>query len=291
MDQVEIERSEDLLFESELPAPCEGQSIKLWYDDFSGRVYPAMPPIYGQRMHQSYSLHYVTSGAGYFSVGDAPLCRLTVGQVFFVRARELVRYYPDPEAPWQYCGMSLCGAGAGAFFRRIGWDTSRVLDDPKLSGSIGEVILGAVRRAEREGVLGYELLSRWFSVCALLEPRYAGEKPIRTQAELYVARAREYIEARYSDPEWRISELCRALSLSHPYLCRIFRRSEGISPERYLLRHRMTVAKRLLRSGEHTVGMVAFLCGYTDAAQFSRMYKREHGVSPRETILRKEETV
>ena len=114
MDQVEIERSEDLLFESELPAPCEGQSIKLWYDDFSGRVYPAMPPILGQRMHQSYSLHYVTSGAGYFSVGDAPLCRLTAGQVFFVRARELVRYYPDPEAPWQYCGMSLCGVSSVA---------------------------------------------------------------------------------------------------------------------------------------------------------------------------------
>ncbi len=283
MEFKAVERTQDFLWESDLPVPCEGQSIKLWYDDFSGHSYPAMPPIYGQRMHQSYSLHYVVEGQGYFSVGDAPMRRLQAGDVFFVRARELVRYYPDDITPWKYCGMSLRGANAGVFFRKIGWESSKTVADRSLCREIGAIILQAVRQTE-SGIGGaYDLLSRLFSVYALLEKRYAEVKPIHTPAERYVARAKEYLESRYSDPEWRIADLCCALNLSHPYLCRIFRRSEGCSPERYLLRYRMAVAQRLLRSADYTVGEVAFLCGYTDAAQFSRMYKKEYGIPPRET--------
>ena len=112
-----------------------------------------------------------------------------------------------------------------------------------------------------------------------LENHCANRAPA-SSAQIYVSRAKECLETGYSDPDLRIPQVAAAINLSHPYLCRIFKRAEGLSPEQYLLRHRMEVAKRLLHDSTYSVVEIAFLCGYTDPAQFSRMYKRLHGVPP-----------
>ena len=45
----------------------------------------------------------------------------------------------------------------------------------------------------------------------------------------------------------------------------------------------MHKAEELIRTGDHPLVQVAQMVGYKDYAQFSKMYKKVCGVSPRET--------
>ena len=51
---------------------------------------------------------------------------------------------------------------------------------------------------------------------------------------------------------------------------------------KYLLTIRLDYAKELLSTGKYSIGQVALKCGYDDANNFSRTFKRETGQKPTE---------
>lgn len=280
MSKPFAERAQDFLLEVNPGPTFPAQRIKLWYDDFSGQFYPPQRHNYGKHMKKSFSLHYVTDGEGYFAVEDQPLTHLKKGDVFFIHDKQLIRYFPDESDPWQYCGISFGAPEMTDFFHSIHWTGSFVLPRGNLTERIGRLILEAIEKREQGGVGYYDLIACSCRILSLLENHCTDRAPAPSAAQVYVSRAKEYLEINYSDSELRITQVAASVNLSHPYLCRIFKRLEGCSPEQYLLRCRMSVAKRLLKESDYSVSEVAFLCGYTDAAQFSRMYRRRYGTSP-----------
>ncbi len=280
MSQAFSRRQNDFLLEADPCLPFPAQRIKLWYDDFTGEFYPVQRHPYGKHMKGSFSIHYVTEGRGIFAVEDEPPMILSRGDAFFIHEKQLIRYYPDKEYPWKYCGISFGAPEMSDFFHSIGWNRSQILRHSVATDKIGDLLRTAIEKKENGSLGQYGLQACACQILSLIEEQ--SRSPLSTVSPLqrYVSRVKEYLEAGYSDPELRIAEVAEAVNLSHPYLCRIFKRAEGISPEQYLLRLRMSVARRLLRARSYSVGEVAFLCGYTDAAQFSRMYKRHFGISP-----------
>lgn len=65
-----------------------------------------------------------------------------------------------------------------------------------------------------------------------------------------------------------------------------FRETMGTSPLQYQKSLRLTEARRLLRSGEHSVSATAFEVGYASPSQFSREYTRTFGAPPRGDVGR-----
>jgi len=61
----------------------------------------------------------------------------------------------------------------------------------------------------------------------------------------------------------------------------LFKEKTGLSPLRYVMELRLERAKKLLLSGMR-VSKTADECGFYSEAQFSRIFKRETGLSPRE---------
>ena len=77
-----------------------------------------------------------------------------------------------------------------------------------------------------------------------------------------------------------LEEIARALHADASGLSRLFRRYQGVSPYRYLLRHKMHLAAQdLIRTGD-LVKEVAARAGYADAYHFSRLFKAVHGIAP-----------
>ncbi len=276
-------KTEPFLLTADIPSLFFRQKIKLWYDDFTGEFYPPDRPIYNKRMHKTYSLHYVIDGHGYFGTGDEKPCYLSPGDVFFIAADNMMRYYPCRESPWKYCGISMDGTEAGAFFARLGFAGAAVIKRSDLTDKIGQILTEAIDARDRAATGYYDLLGCLCRIFSLLENTYQ-RKELPPPSSLYAERAKEYLELHYSEPTLRMTELARALNLSHPYLCKVFRRHVGVSAETYLRQYRMAMAERLLRDRHYTVRETALLCGYTDPAQFSRMYKKEHGISPQKTV-------
>ena len=62
----------------------------------------------------------------------------------------------------------------------------------------------------------------------------------------------------------------------------IFKKLYGCTVNEYIINLRLEEAKKILESGENSIADVARLVGYKKAGSFSRMFKRETGMLPRE---------
>ena len=92
----------------------------------------------------------------------------------------------------------------------------------------------------------------------------------------------EYMNEKFSDPEFDITELCRKFYTSSATVRRRF--SEGLhtSPKQYLMKIRLDAAIDLLAEGNHSVKTVALMCGFADEKYFSRIFREKYGRAPSE---------
>jgi AraC family transcriptional regulator, alkane utilization regulator len=79
---------------------------------------------------------------------------------------------------------------------------------------------------------------------------------------------------------WTVDELAREVALSRSLLATRFTSLVGESPMQYLMRWRLALAARVLRSGTDAIARVAERSGYETEAAFSRAFKREFGLPP-----------
>lgn len=58
----------------------------------------------------------------------------------------------------------------------------------------------------------------------------------------------------------------------------------GHSPMDHLRRHRLDIARNLLREGSHNVAEVAFIVGYNNPSHFARIFAAQFGLFPHEVV-------
>jgi AraC-like DNA-binding protein len=93
-------------------------------------------------------------------------------------------------------------------------------------------------------------------------------------------RALELLEAdRTETPS--LAELAGPLGLHPTSFCRAFKQSTGLSPHRYSVEHRVNRAKEMMEDPGRTLTDIALDCGFRSSSQFSTVFKRITGVSPR----------
>jgi len=92
--------------------------------------------------------------------------------------------------------------------------------------------------------------------------------------------ARRTIEQGYAR-KLRLDALARLAGYSPSHFGALFRSHFGLAPVEFLIRHRMHRAADLLQDRNRTVGEVAELVGYADLFQFSKLFKKYFGLSPR----------
>jgi len=87
--------------------------------------------------------------------------------------------------------------------------------------------------------------------------------------------------AAYTRADLSRSELAEAAHLSEAQFGRLFRREMRTSPMQYVGRLRLARARELLDRSRLNITEVARAAGFCDPFHFSRVFKREFGVSPR----------
>ncbi len=79
--------------------------------------------------------------------------------------------------------------------------------------------------------------------------------------------------------------LCKAIEISGLGERRfndLFKISFGVTPNRYIILTRVEFAKTLLGSGYLSISEIAEKSGFSDIYYFSKLFKKEVGVSPSE---------
>jgi AraC-like DNA-binding protein len=112
-----------------------------------------------------------------------------------------------------------------------------------------------------------------------LDTALEGNRRLSGQAQRLVRQAMAYIHGHYAEPISR-TDLARHVALSEDYLTACFRKELGVTPIAYLNRYRVHQAKQLLSDTSKSITEIALEVGFSDSGYFSRVFRREVGLSP-----------
>lgn len=136
----------------------------------------------------------------------------------------------------------------------------------------------APEAAERMATIGTDL------IVAGIAERMALDTPKPLKDSVTVPQAKAYIDAHLSDPELNSIQIAAALRVSVRYLQERFRERECDVASCIWDRRLETAAQRLSDPAclHQPLGLLAYGCGFTNQAHFSRRFRDRYGMSPRE---------
>jgi len=102
---------------------------------------------------------------------------------------------------------------------------------------------------------------------------------LKNATRLLARRAVAFIQAHYADSITR-DQIADHIGVSPDYLTASFRREMAVTPIAYLNRYRISRARMLLETSQHSITDIALDVGFTDLANFSRAFHREVGMTP-----------
>lgn len=109
-------------------------------------------------------------------------------------------------------------------------------------------------------------------------------KRLVTPRDRMLARLKKFIEADLGNPDLEICEIAARNGINVRYLHKLFAET-GVSVGTWIRRRRLEMCRRDLAATalvNRSVTEIAFRWGFNDMSHFSKTFKREFGVSPRE---------
>lgn len=250
-------------FVRHFPVTVESCISHVGYNDFS-----VVKPAYAFRVQTLYTLHIVLSGRGTLEIGGKTY-RINAEEMFFIPPGVAMRYFPDPDAPWEYVWFVLKGDIARHYGQLLGFSLGAPVRSCQYFHKIRNALGGLFDALERGG--GY--FSALSCLYALMDicTSYAPRTGIRV--------VKEQIDESFALPEFNINQLCLDTGISHAHLLRLFKQAYGCTIKKYVTDKRMDLACELLLTTDLSVKSVAYSCGFSDEIHFMKTFKKEKGIS------------
>ena len=96
----------------------------------------------------------------------------------------------------------------------------------------------------------------------------------------FVDKTREVIERHLDDTAFDVEKLCLEMALSRSQMHRKLTALTGISTNYFIRYVRLLKARELLTDSNFKISAIATDCGFNDPSYFSRVFKKEFGVTP-----------
>lgn len=239
-------------------------------------------PSHRPRGRVDFQLLYIAAGKAHFFFD---------GKERIVPAGHMVLYRPKEEQKYRYYGadqtevfwVHFTGNNVTNILRRYGIaDSARVFctgTSPEYRRIFSQMIQELQLCRENYEELLVLLLRQLFIHIQrqMARPPRKGNAFIESEVEAAV----RFFQSNYSAP-LRIEDYAASRGLSTSWFIRGFRELTGFTPMQYILSIRMANAQSLLEATEYNVAEISSIVGYDNPLYFSRIFKRQVGVSPTE---------
>ena len=98
----------------------------------------------------------------------------------------------------------------------------------------------------------------------------------------FIIKVKTTIKENLDDSTFGVDQLCHVMTMSNSQLYRKLKAQTGLSAHELIQSSRLSLAKTLLKQTEKSIAEIAYECGFSDPEYFSRVFKKEMGISPSE---------
>jgi len=209
-----------------------------------------------------------------YGAGDLALCDRHVGEwVGLMRVSHLQLGVSD-------AALMACSDGA---YGEVELRASRKFADLRLSAMVAAVHAEMVAGFP-SGRLFLDSVEQAMAV-TLVNGHAVRHRPVQLYrgglGSARLRRIKELVHAKIED-DLSLDEMAQSVGLSTAHFARMFRKSTGETPHRFVLRQRLERAKAMLRAPDARVLDVAVACGFKTQQHFAQVFRDVWGVSPTE---------
>lgn len=219
---------------------------------------------YGPAVRTHWLLHYVVKGTGSFTRGGKTY-KLYAGDIFVIPPYVETYYEASSKTPWEYIW--------------IGFESKDPLPElmsaPVITCPEASVVFEEMRLCKNydSGKSAYLCSCIWKLMALLYERADVGES--------YVDKALSCIHSEYGNGI-TVQSIADRLNLDRSYLSHIFKKKIGVAPGVYLRNYRLNRAAELIAVYGEKPSVAANSVGYDDIFHFSKSFKKQFGIPPRE---------
>lgn len=242
---------------------------------------------FGPAARNHYLFHYILSGTGTLMADDSKGVTQTYSiksmQGFMIFPNQITTYVADRQLPWEYVWLEFDGLRVKSLLDTIGLSLDKPVyhaRNKNLREDMANEMLYISRHKDESPfhLIGHLYLFLDYLLRSAADEQLEHGSKLR---EFYIHEALTYIEHNFQN-EITIEDIAGVCGLNRTYFGKIFKEALGKTPQEFLLNYRMLKAAELLKLTSLSIGDVGLAVGYANQMHFSRAFKNNYGISPRE---------
>ncbi|MDL2302201.1 helix-turn-helix domain-containing protein [Lachnospiraceae bacterium OttesenSCG-928-D06] len=230
---------------------------------------------------EDYQLLFIVSGRVRVTFFDGSLAESRAGNMILYRPGQYQQYHyfleDNPEVYW----LHFTGYQVEEMLSEIGFHETDVLFTG-VAAEYKEIFLYIIRELQISSNGFEEMTALYLRQLFLLIKRnqMEGSGSSQNQIKKEMQEAVHYFNENYAQ-NIEIETYAQKQHMSVCWFIRSFKKYMGITPLQYLTSIRINRATKLLSDTEYTVSEISSIVGYDNPLYFSRIFKKNMGISPK----------
>lgn len=241
-------------------------------------------PTHRPKGRRDFQLLYIASGKAHFYFDKSEKDTvITAGHMVLYRPGEPQRYVYYGEEQTEVYWVHFTGNNVTNILRHYGIGTGMRILNTGTSLEYSRIFRQMIQELQRCQTHYPELLTLLLLELLIRIERQTGREHRRKDAYLNAEMeyAIQYFNKNYSS-NISIEDYAASRGMSVSWFIRSFRQYVHTTPMQYLVERRMANAQMLLETTSYNIAEISTLVGYDNPLYFSRIFKKQKGMSPTE---------
>ena len=231
---------------------------------------------------------YLTSGTATMKIGSdsytiskGEMLFVPAGQVFSFGPGDINKGYLSSFHPDMLIGSAEKKEVSSALdFLKV-WGYPKIILDRQTSGFVLHIFKRLLLEYRTEGMRHTSLLRSYlFTLLNEVNIAYRSVQPPAIDSQTGIANKFRELLVLHIGTEHRVTDYASRLSITPNHLNKVVKAATGKSPTRWIDEAIIAEAKMLLYQSDMSIAEVASTVGISDAAYFSRLFKKYEGTTP-----------